>query len=169
MKKRFLIVATGITALTLAACGTGTTSKNVSSGEEVTSLIKDDKKVSAGDFTKVLTEYMTKQQALMAKQGQDVSSEFSDLKIHAEEVVNSDEYQEWVEASEELEKFEGSNLKDKEEKLTVAISTYNEIQAEYFQDLAKANDVDEYNATNDRLAEALNKAQEDLFDSYEAL
>ncbi|MGX7420554.1 hypothetical protein ACWOFR_17410 [Carnobacterium gallinarum] len=148
MKKKFLLVLMSLVVLTLTACGA-----SMSGGSS---------KTTVNDYTKTISNYEDKQQDLMMKQSDMPSNDADELIKHAKEVVDSKEYKDWITASEKVAKLDVSELESSESftNFITAISEYNKVQSEYFQELAKATNKEEYNAVNARIIPELQKVED---------
>lgn len=148
--KKSLVILMSVMAVFLTACG--------GSGKEGEKASKN----SPEDFAKLTEVYFEKQQALMMKQAEGQSGEFADLSQHAQDLIESDEYKDWEKEVKNVEAFkmEKNEKNEKYMELQESLNKYSKIQTEYFQELAKAQDVDEYNGVNTKLAAQLGEAQD---------
>ncbi len=155
MNKKTIILLMSVMVIVLSSCGTS----------------KKAAKENAEEFMKLTDVYFEKQQQLMIKQSEGQSGDFAELSKHAQEVVDSKEYQEWEKEVKTIKGFKIVKGEKSEEyiKLQDSLNKYNDIQIEYFQELAKAKDADAYNDVNTDLATKVGESQEDFFTIMEAL
>lgn len=160
-----------IISLLLPMLGACDSSGNSNDGGNESQKTSEKSLSSESGFIDTVNSYMSTQQDLMQEQADVSSQDFEDLSQHAKDVINSEAYKKWISESEKLSTYDVSGLKSEEnyKKFQTAISNYDTTQIEYFSELAKAKTIDEYNSVNDKLAEELNNAQEDLFDVYNTL
>ncbi|CAD5902685.1 hypothetical protein [Carnobacterium maltaromaticum] len=150
MNRKALVFLTTVLVIVLSACG--------ANGKEQKEALKNNPQ----DFIELTEVYFEKQQALMMKQAEGQSGEFAELNQHAQDVIESDEYKEW---EKEVKKVESFNFEKKSSsvefiELQTALNDYGKVQIEYFQELAKAEDVDVYNEVNADFAEQLEETQD---------
>lgn len=159
--KKKLFVGFLLTLLTIGIAGCGA-SNDASKDANSAAGSSETKKASAEDFVALTEVYFEKQQALMMKQSEGQSDDFEMVSQHAKDVVNSDEYKAWETEAKKMDDFQFDANEEKVKELTelqTALKEYNEIQADYFNKLAEAEDKDAYNQVNTDLADKLDASQ----------
>lgn len=163
-KKLTLLVATFLSLFFLTACANQNTSKGEGQSSSST--------MNTMDFTKEVTQYMEKQQALMLKQNEEQSGEFEDVSKHSKEVLESKEYKAWEEAARKIDGVKISKTEKNSEgleKLQSALKEYNSIQSDYFKKVAQASSAEEYNKVSDDMENQLSESQDKFIDAMNHL
>ena len=99
MKK--VLYVTGLLLLSIALVGCSSQKKAGSNHKQ----IESSQNTTEG-FNKLMDDYVVKQQSLMMKQAEGESGEFEVVLNHAQDVVASDEYKEWIDVSEKIESYD---------------------------------------------------------------
>lgn len=141
MKKILIVFSISLFSfVSLGACG----SEN---GKETSSSVKQSEEMkntedNIAQFENIVEEYFDKQQKLMLKQSEIEKTEtdiegvgnFEELSKHAQDVINSKEYKDWVTVSKKVETFKLEKTEESERYIEAqkALTKYNEIQKRIF-------------------------------------
>jgi hypothetical protein len=163
MRKKIglLVMLVGAVFMTVAGCSSNNNTEGTNKKDKE-NITKKAKVNSVKEFEELTETYFEKQQSLMQKQSEGRSGDFEGLSQHAKDVIASDEYSAWKEEADKVDTFKISDKEDKADQyieLQDALKEYNKIQADYFNKLAEAADVNAYNQVNTDMATQLNDAQ----------